>query len=152
MARLERRRRGDCATLIAILDDGQWHTLTEIQTAAIAISGKAMTVHSRASQLRADGYLIENDCAPFSSDSRYRLVASPDEMAEARSLPSASDARSGAEGSESVLAKGAGEPVLSQETPGSPAPLTEALPPPECRAGAAAAHGGSVIPSTDKAA
>jgi hypothetical protein len=73
-----------CQTLLAILDDGGWHTLREIQAAAFAIQGEPMTVHSRAAQLRKQGYVIVNESTPFggSDDSRYRLVASPGEFAE----------------------------------------------------------------------
>lgn len=44
--------------LLDVLEDGQPHTLTEILRRSFEVRGHGLTVHSRAADLRRDGYTI----------------------------------------------------------------------------------------------
>ena len=46
--------------LLKVLGDYQPHTLNEILSLSLAERGCGLTVHSRAADLRRDGYLISN--------------------------------------------------------------------------------------------
>lgn len=66
--------------LLQILSDGEWHSSAEILAESIARWGEGMTVHSRVSNLDANGYGIERDKVPgraCASAFLYRLVSSP---------------------------------------------------------------------------
>jgi hypothetical protein len=67
----------DADFLLDVLRDGEWHSLNEILARSFRERGCALTVHSRASDLRAAGYAIVNEPIPGvrRASSRYRLVA-----------------------------------------------------------------------------
>jgi hypothetical protein len=67
----------DADFLLDVLRDGEWHSLNEILARSFHERGCALTVHSRASDLRAAGYVIVNEPIPGvrRASSRYRLVA-----------------------------------------------------------------------------
>jgi hypothetical protein len=81
------RRDGNVATdlgfLLAVLADGEFHTLTEILQLSFRERGCGLTVHSRAAEARRAGHVIENVTTKaglagggFSrAVSSYRLVA-----------------------------------------------------------------------------
>ena len=50
--------------LLKVLGDYQPHTLNEILSLSLAERGCGLTVHSRAADLRRDGYLISNKPMP----------------------------------------------------------------------------------------
>ena len=72
----------DSAWLLGVLEDGSWHTLSEILRRSDAERGHGLTVHSRVSDLRKQGHQIEQKSwrANGRVQSTYRLVslASPD--------------------------------------------------------------------------
>lgn len=58
-----------CAALLGILGDGEWHTCAEI------LRTEPMIVHSRVSDLRAKGHAVEHETTGKGArGSRYRLV------------------------------------------------------------------------------
>lgn len=69
----------DTAFLLSVLNDGDWHELSEIIERSQAQRGHGLTVHSRASDLRKRGFLIEqrgeHDDATGRARSYYRLVS-----------------------------------------------------------------------------
>lgn len=68
----------DCDFVAEILADGEWHSLGEILERSIRERGCGLTVHSRVSDLRKRGLVIENRTGANGAgrrDSSYRLVA-----------------------------------------------------------------------------
>lgn len=101
----------DNAFLLTVLSDGKWHSNTEILTASLEERGCGLTVHSRASDLRKRGYVIEtNTKRPANRRvAFYRLVGTlsetsgvgngnkslpplPSEVSLSASIPAGSDA------------------------------------------------------------
>lgn len=64
--------------LLRVLADGEWHSLSEIVSRSISRRGYGLTVHSRAADLRRDGYAVENRVVRPAGGGRavsyYRLV------------------------------------------------------------------------------
>jgi hypothetical protein len=72
-------QKGDAAFLLAVLSDGQWHTLDEIIDRSKAERGCGLTVHSRAATLRERGHNVINDSTGRRNGrvvSKYRLASS----------------------------------------------------------------------------
>jgi hypothetical protein len=72
-------QKGDAAFLLAVLSDGQWHTLDEIIDRSKAERGCGLTVHSRAATLRDRGHNVINDSTGRRNGrvvSKYRLASS----------------------------------------------------------------------------
>jgi hypothetical protein len=71
LAKLPRRpaRFSQCLKILNVLEDGDWHTTSEILRAVPSI------VHSRIAELRKRGYIIEHETTGTGANgSRYRLV------------------------------------------------------------------------------
>lgn len=69
----------DADFLADVLADGEWHSLGEILERSVRDRGCGLTVHSRVSDLRKRGFVIENRTAANGSgrrDSSYRLISS----------------------------------------------------------------------------
>lgn len=65
----------DTEFLLRVLEDGGWHSLNSILQRSFAERGCGLTVHSRASDLRARGYLVEHRMMGRRGEgSMYRLV------------------------------------------------------------------------------
>ena len=67
----------DAAFLLRVLSDGRPHSLNEILQASFAERGCGMTVHSRVSDLRSQGYTIDHVTIPGAkrgAGHAYRLV------------------------------------------------------------------------------
>lgn len=63
--------------LARVLSDGEWHSLNQILARSRQERGCGLTVHSRAANLRADGFVIEHKKDGERGDgSWYRLVGS----------------------------------------------------------------------------
>ena len=59
-----------CAALLRILGDGEWHTCADI------LRAEPMIVHSRIADLRAKGHVVEHETTGKGARwSRYRLVS-----------------------------------------------------------------------------
>lgn len=62
-------RFSQCEKIMRVLEDGEWHTTSEILRAVPSI------VHSRIAELRKRGYIIEHErTGSGAQGSRYRLV------------------------------------------------------------------------------
>jgi hypothetical protein len=63
------------ARLLAILADGEWHTTAELLREVPSI------IHSRVSDLRHKGFVVEHETTGVGAHgSRYRLIAVPAEL------------------------------------------------------------------------
>jgi hypothetical protein len=74
----------DTDFLLSTLEDGQWHSHSEILSWSFADRGHGLTIHSRAADLRKRGYVVEVDLRRNESGrvvSFYRLVGRLDEAA-----------------------------------------------------------------------
>jgi hypothetical protein len=97
--------------LLAVLSDGKPRTLTEILQRSIAERGHAFTVHSRAADLRRDGYKIVNWHDPSGTRgaaSVYQLVTLEEESARAQGPVASALSSSSVPGSPGLLAVDAG--------------------------------------------
>jgi hypothetical protein len=66
-------RGSQCARILAVLEDGNWHTTAEIHQ---RVGG--CVLHSRIAELRARGFAIEHETTgQGASGSRYRLLDEP---------------------------------------------------------------------------
>lgn len=104
--------RTDKQFLADVLADRQPHNLNEILRRSFAERACGLTVHSRASDLRKDGYVIETwKDGARGAGSWYRLVATPEEAVAAS-----------AEGRSATAASGASTPALTDALGGEGAP------------------------------
>lgn len=66
----------DCEFLRWTLRDGEWHSLNDVLRRSFAERGCGLTVHSRVSDLRAQGHRIEHRMVGRRGDgSQYRLLS-----------------------------------------------------------------------------
>jgi hypothetical protein len=82
-----RRRPSGCERILQLLADGRWHSTYELQV------GLGVMAHSRVSDLRKRGYLIETRRTSGEGlhANEYRLVAAPDETTAPPIPPSPRD-------------------------------------------------------------
>lgn len=75
-----RRAETDCDFLLRVLSDGEAHSLNEILRRSFSDRGCGLTVHSRAADLRARGYRINNWKDGQRGDgSKYRMLLGVEE-------------------------------------------------------------------------
>src|SRR4051812_11424509 len=73
-------KRTHCELLIDLLRDGRWHSTSELLRSTMELTGEGMTVHSRVSQLRGRGVVIQHRHVGGEEGARaheYRLVSVP---------------------------------------------------------------------------
>lgn len=76
-------RGSQCARILAVLEDGEWHTTAEIHQ---RVGG--CVLHSRIAELRTRGFAIEHETTgPGAAGSRYRLLDEPAEGSLESSWP-----------------------------------------------------------------
>jgi len=99
--------------LVAFLSDGQPHTLNEILRRSFDVRGHGLTVHSRVSDLRKDGFAIawwQQPGEKRGNSSVYQLVGSPTSLGEA--APDAAAASAAAASPSEVLSSSPTEASL----------------------------------------